>query len=173
MSVCISLHVAIASNSYCIGCIDSCARGFVMPLIGCYFSLSILEFVHPFHWTVKQEEMWLYQSPHLPERLPVSLLLVSPKCLCPQYTVQHIEGYLWEDSHHSRVCDHIRVYAHTTVCRDRCSFCLYCGALLRYGGPLRSCPGSTQSLSHNGAHWSGGQHTQSLCGKVSSCYIVL
>lgn len=35
-----------------------------------------LEFAHPFQWTVKQEELWLYKNPHLPERLPVSLLLM-------------------------------------------------------------------------------------------------
>ena len=63
------------------------------------------------------------------------------------------------------------VCAPPTVCGGRCPFSLHSGALLCHWGPLRPCPGSAQSLSHNGAHWSGGQHTQSLRGKVSSCYM--
>lgn len=55
------------------------------------FLLSALEFAHPFQWSVKQEELWLYRNPHLPEKVPVSLLLVHTHTQsAPPITQTHI-----------------------------------------------------------------------------------
>jgi hypothetical protein len=47
---------------------------------------------HPFQWTIRQEELWLYKYPHLPERCPASLLLLVGVGVPSAFIVLHYCG---------------------------------------------------------------------------------